>query len=46
VPIEINGVVVGAIGVSTGTPAQDGEVAVAGVEAIKAFVRRKAGSKL
>jgi uncharacterized protein GlcG (DUF336 family) len=46
VPIVVDGLVVGAIGVSTGTPAQDSEVAVAGVEAIKAFVRRKGGSKL
>jgi len=46
IPIEVDGVVVGAIGVSTGTPAQDAEVAAAGVEAIKALVRRKEGSKL
>jgi uncharacterized protein GlcG (DUF336 family) len=33
-PIEVDGVVVGAIGVSTGTPGQDEEVARAGVEAV------------
>ncbi|KAK1822205.1 hypothetical protein LTR12_003344 [Friedmanniomyces endolithicus] len=46
VPIEVDGVVVGAIGVSTGTPAQDGEVAGAGVEAVRRFVERKSGAKL
>lgn len=45
-PIEVDGVVVGAIGVSTGTPAQDEEVARAGVEAVNKFVQRKSGSKL
>ncbi|EMC93074.1 hypothetical protein BAUCODRAFT_115202 [Baudoinia panamericana UAMH 10762] len=43
VPIVVDGVVVGAIGVSTGTPAQDEEVARAGVEALN---RRKGGAKL
>ena len=46
IPIEIDGVVVGAIGVSTGTPAQDIECATGGVEAVNAFVKRKQGSKL
>lgn len=46
VPIEIEGKVVGAIGVSTGTPAQDTEVAMAGVEAVYAWVRKRGGSKL
>lgn len=46
VPIVVDGVVVGAIGVSTGTPAQDAEVASAGVEAVEAFVKRRAGAKL
>lgn len=46
IPIEIDGAVVGAIGVSTGTPAQDAEVATAGVEAVLAFQRRKGGAKL
>jgi uncharacterized protein GlcG (DUF336 family) len=45
-PIEVDGVVVGAIGVSTGTPGQDEEVARAGVEAVGRYVKRKAGSKL
>lgn len=45
-PIEVEGVIVGAIGVSTGTPAQDEEVARAGVEAVGAFVRRGRGAKL
>lgn len=46
VPIEVDGVVVGAIGVSTGTPAQDTEVAMAGVRAVEAFVKRRQGAKL
>nr|POF13162.1 putative 15.0 kda protein in dhat-dhas intergenic region [Quercus suber] len=46
VPIVVDGVVVGAIGVSTGTPAQDAEVAKAGVEAVEGFVKRRNGSKL
>ncbi|KAK3715879.1 hypothetical protein LTR37_006862 [Vermiconidia calcicola] len=46
IPIEVDGVTVGAIGVSTGTPAQDIECATAGVEAVNAFVKRKSGSKL
>lgn len=45
-PITIDGTVVGAIGVSTGTPAQDGEVAQAGVDAVEAFVKRRGGAKL
>lgn len=45
-PITVDGVVVGAIGVSTGTPAQDGEVAKAGVEAVEAFVQRSRGPRL
>ena len=45
-PIEVEGVVVGAIGVSTGTPAQDEEVARAGVEGLQAWVRRREGAKL
>ncbi|KAF2210591.1 hypothetical protein CERZMDRAFT_91105 [Cercospora zeae-maydis SCOH1-5] len=45
-PIEIDGQVVGAIGVSTGTPAQDTEVAQAGLDALLAWTRRKGGSKL
>lgn len=46
IPIEIDGQIVGAIGVSTGTPAQDGEVAKAGVDALYAWVKRRGGSKL
>jgi uncharacterized protein GlcG (DUF336 family) len=45
-PITVDGAVVGAIGVSSGTPAQDEQVAKAGVEAIEAYVKRKQGSKL
>lgn len=45
-PIEIDGAVVGAIGVSTGTPAQDTEVAQAGVDALKKWIGRRGGSKL
>lgn len=46
VPISIDGQIVGAIGVSTGTPAQDMEVAAAGVEAIEAWVKKRQGAKL
>lgn len=46
IPIVIEGQVVGAIGVSTGTPAQDTEVAKAGVEAVYKWVERRGGSKL
>ncbi|KAK5169552.1 uncharacterized protein LTR77_005528 [Saxophila tyrrhenica] len=46
VPIEVDGTVVGAIGVSTGTPAQDMEVARAGVEAVEGWVKRRGASKL
>ena len=46
IPIVIEGQTVGAIGVSTGTPAQDIECATAGVEAVEGFVRRRGGSKL
>jgi uncharacterized protein GlcG (DUF336 family) len=46
VPIEVDGVVVGAIGVSTGTPGQDEEVARAGVEAVGRWRGRREGAKL
>ena len=46
IPIVVDGQTVGAIGVSTGTPAQDIECATAGVEAVEGFVKRKSGSKL
>ena len=42
VPIVIDGEVVGAVGCSTGTPAQDEEVAKAGVEAVYASLKQKA----
>ena len=45
-PIEVGGRVVGGIGVSTGTPAQDEEVARAGVEAVGRWVGRREGAKL
>lgn len=45
-PIEVNGVVVGAIGVSTGTPDQDMQVAKAGLEAIGAMIKRDGMAKL
>jgi uncharacterized protein GlcG (DUF336 family) len=46
VPIKVDGVVVGAIGVSTGTPAQDEEVAMAGVTAVDEWVKKRSGPKL
>ncbi|KAI4733012.1 DUF336-domain-containing protein [Aureobasidium sp. EXF-12298] len=46
VPIKIEGVVVGAVGVSTGTPAQDEEVATAGVKAVDEWVKKRQGAKL
>merc|ERR1712070_34475 len=45
-PIMVDGVCVGAIGVSTGTPAQDIECATAGVEAVEKVVQRRQGAKL
>ena len=41
IPIVIEGEVVGAIGCSTGTPAQDTEVAQAGIDAVLEFVKKK-----
>jgi uncharacterized protein GlcG (DUF336 family) len=46
IPITIDGTVVGAIGVSTGTPAQDVECATGGMEALEKWLQRKGGSKL
>ncbi|KAH0292510.1 DUF336-domain-containing protein [Aureobasidium namibiae CBS 147.97] len=46
VPIKLDGVVVGAVGVSTGTPAQDEEVATAGVKAVEEWVKKRQGAKL
>ena len=46
IPITVDGTVVGAIGVSTGTPAQDVEVGQAGVDAVEKWVGRRQGPKL
>ncbi|KAG9542964.1 DUF336-domain-containing protein, partial [Aureobasidium melanogenum] len=46
VPIVIEGQVVGAVGVSTGTPKQDEEVATAGVKAVEEWVKKRQGPKL
>ncbi len=40
IPIVVEGEVVGAIGCSTGTPAQDTQVAQAGVDAVADYVKR------
>jgi len=45
-PVSIDGQVVGAIGISTGTPAQDMEVAQAGVDAVTEWARKRQGAKL
>ncbi|CAD0094980.1 unnamed protein product [Aureobasidium mustum] len=46
VPIVVEGQVVGAVGVSTGTPKQDEEVAMAGVKAVEEWVKKRQGPKL
>ncbi|KAH0155286.1 hypothetical protein KCU67_g8769, partial [Aureobasidium melanogenum] len=46
VPIVVEGQVVGAVGVSTGTPKQDEEVAMAGVQAVEEWVKKRQGPKL
>ncbi|KAF2157414.1 DUF336-domain-containing protein [Myriangium duriaei CBS 260.36] len=46
IPITVDGHVVGAVGVSTGTPAQDAEVAQAGVDALTAWTNKRQGPKL
>ena len=46
IPIKVDGEVVGAIGVSTGTPTQDTEVAQAGVDAVMKMVEKSGRSKL
>ena len=46
IPITIDGQIVGAIGVSTGTPAQDIECAQAGVDALAAWTKKRQGAKL
>lgn len=45
-PIVVDGSVVGAVGCSTGTPAQDQEVAQAGVDAVMEYVRKQERAKL
>jgi len=45
VPVVVGGVVVGAVGCSTGTPAQDREVAEAGVRAVTEYVESCKGGK-
>lgn len=45
-PVMVDGVCVGAIGVSAGTPAQDEEVARAGVEGLEGWLRRRGGARL
>ena len=42
VPIVQDGVVIGAVGCSTGTPAQDEDVAKSGVEAVEKALKTKA----
>lgn len=46
IPIKVDGEVVGAIGCSTGTPAQDSEVAQAGVDAVMDLLKKSQRSKL
>ena len=40
IPFVVDGEVVGAVGCSTGTPAQDTEVAQAGVDAVMAYIKK------
>jgi uncharacterized protein GlcG (DUF336 family) len=42
IPIVIDGEVIGAIGCSTGTPAQDTEVSQAGVDAVLEYIKKQA----
>lgn len=44
IPLVVNGVVVGAVGCSTGTPDQDVEVARAGVEAFEMELEKQGGA--
>lgn len=44
IPISVDGAIVGAIGCSTGTPAQDQEVAQAGVDAVADYVKKQGAS--
>lgn len=46
VPVVMDGKVVGAVGVSSGLPGQDEEVANAGVKAVEAWVGKRQGPKL
>ena len=46
IPVKIDGEVVGAVGCSTGTPAQDQQVAQAGVDAIMEYVKKSQRAKL
>ncbi|KAK5467609.1 hypothetical protein LTS15_000582 [Exophiala xenobiotica] len=45
IPIVVDGEVVGAIGCSTGTPAQDTKVAQAGVDAVMEYVKKHQAGK-
>ncbi|GFZ45952.1 hypothetical protein JCM24511_03685 [Saitozyma sp. JCM 24511] len=44
VPVEVEGVCVGAIGVSGGLPSEDKEIALKGVEAILAAIKKQGGT--
>ena len=46
IPIKVDGEVVGAIGCSTGTPAQDTEVAQAGIDAVMELVKKSGRANL
>ena len=46
VPVLVHGVVVGAIGVSSGSAGQDVEIAEAGVRAVEGLVGRLGGARL
>lgn len=45
IPLVVSGVVVGAVGCSTGTPDQDVEVAKAGVDAFEDELRKRRGGE-
>jgi len=45
IPIVVDGEVVGAIGCSTGTPAQDTKVAQAGVDGVMEYVKKHQAGK-
>lgn len=46
IPIKVDGECIGAIGCSNGTPAQDAEVAQAGVDAVQEMVKKSRQAKL